>query len=830
MILIDNFSRRYRSIMLGAVLSSILVSPTAIQAQALEEIVVTAQRREQSLQDVPISLEVVSGEDILEQGYQDMTMLQSFTPNLDIRTSIDQPSTKIRGVGTVGDNFGFEQAVPMFVDGEHYGRGTQITNSFLDIERIEVLRGPQPVYFGQNATAGAISLTTRKPTAEWEGYANASYGTNDTKNVEIAGGGPVTDTIGIRAAGKYEASDGYLKSVWTGDQFPSSETFVGRFTTVWAPTDAIEVTGKVEYLDLKRGGLGTAFFLTDGSLDCRNDFGMCVIEDPTAYGIGTAHPIPTNGFTDIGTGSGPPFWSVPQGVVIAGNNGTRPLLNLVPLIENPPADLDLRRSSLEWGAFEDVESKVASLNMDYHFANDLTLTSKATYIGHDRSARDNQPSDNGPYPARKTDKWELVDQWNFELRLTSATGGFLEWMTGVYVQDQDMNLNQISVRAEIRAGAYEEGLSFQDSRWKSAFASMTFNVRDDLSLDLGGRYTDVDKTAGISPYRSQGWLCSANVLCSAATDAGRVPVGLAPIALRFNPFFQDYDTRDFNWQTAIRWRPTDDISTYARYANSFKAGGFDFGKTLFTPDIVNTFKFEDEFVDSWELGAKGTFLDGRANAEVTFFWSEFTDLQMSAFDTVREVQRALNVAEQRARGVEVRGSFMVTDRWQIDASGALLDGEMLAFPGATCTEVEIDQNRCLDQQGNPDPGGTIDRTGQTPPRSPDWQFVVNSDYRLPVMDVYEASFNAQVSFTDDYILDDTFSQIVTMPSGADLNLSLGFGPQDGLWKLSVYGRNLTEPLPEYNPEFDLAPDGIEFADTTRSMYRTFGVQYRYNFQ
>lgn len=801
-------------------------------ARVLEEIVVSAQRREQSLRDVPISLEVVSGETILEQGYQDLTMLQSFTPGLDIRTSIDQPSTKIRGVGTVGDNFGFEQAVPMFVDGEHYGRGTQITNAFLDIERIEVLRGPQPVYFGQNATAGAISLTTRGPTPEWQGFLNTSYGSNDTRNLEIAGGGPITDTLGIRAAGKYEANEGYLKSVWHGGKFPTSRTYVGRVTLVWSPTNSLEITGKAEYLDLQRGGLGTAFLLTEGEQDCLNDFGMCTVEDPAAYGIDPAYPMPTGSeFTDIGTGSGPPFWSVPEGVTIAGRNGRRPLVNIVPLMENPPADLDLRRGNLDYNAFEDVNSVVGSLGAEYFFANDIALNARATYIGHDRTARDNQPADNGPYPARKTDKWELVDQLNFELRLSSPAGGFLEWMTGLYVQDQKMDLNQISIRATMRRGAYEEGLSFQDSRWASAFASATFNVRDDVSVDIGGRYTQVDKTAGITPFRSDGWICEGGELCSEDKigNAGAVPIGLAPIYLRFDPFVRDYETDDLNWQVALRWRPVEGLSAYAKYANSFKAGGFDFGKTRFTPSIVDNFKFEDESVDSFEVGAKADFWDRRGTFEVTAFWSEFTDLQMSAFDTVREVQRAMNVAEQRARGVEFHSSLLLTDQWQVNLSGALLDGEMLAFPGATCTEDEIDQLLCLDQDGNPDPRGKIDRTGQTPPRSPDWQFVVDSSYYMPVMDRYELSMNGQLSVSDAYVLDSGFSKIVAMDTHADLNLSFGFGPQDGTWKLSVYGRNLTEPLPTYFPEFDTAPDGIVYANTTRAMYRTFGARFNYNF-
>jgi iron complex outermembrane receptor protein len=822
----------------------VFAMPAALQAQeSLEEIVVTAQQREQSLQDVPISIEVVTGEVILQQGYEDLTMLQNFTPNLDIRTSIDQPSTKIRGVGTVGDNFGFEQSVPMFVDGDHYGRGTQITNSFLDIERVEVLRGPQPVYFGQNAVAGAISLVTRGPTPEWEGYANASYGSNDTVNVELAGGGPLSETVGIRAAAKYESSGGYLKSVWHGGEFPESETSTARLKLEWRPSEKATISAKLDYLDLQRGGLGSGFILTDGSLDCLRDYGLCVLEDPAAFGIELAQTPPTRNFNDVGTGTGPPFESIPNyqdtGIVIAGrgggNNG-RPTVNIVPLMMNPPADLDLRRSNLDWNAFEDVESYAVALKFEYDFANDIQLVARTTFIDHDRTARDNQPADNGPFPIRKTDKWELVEQWNYELRLASPTGGFFEWMVGAYMQDQKMDLNQISVRAVIRNGAYEEGLSFQDSLWKSAFASVTFNFSETLALDVGVRHTQVEKDGGISPFRSAGWICDDGLggtrICvdDDNLDAGAVPVGLAPILPRFDPFEQSYDTSDTNEQIALRWRPTDSVSAYVKYANSFKAGGFDFGKTLFTPSIIDRFQFKDEFVDSYEIGVKGEMLDGRGSYEVIAFTSEFTDMQLSAFDTVLEVQRASNVAKQRARGVELRGQVLLTDRWDLSLTAAFLDGEMISFPGATCTEEEIDQNKCLDQDGNPDPGGTIDRSGQEPPRSPDWQYVVNTSYWVPVGSDNKIVLNAQGSYSDGYTINTGFDKIVAMDVHGDLNVSVGYGPQDDTWKLSVYGRNLTEPTPKYFAKYDLAPDGFALTESTnRSMFATYGVQFRYNF-
>lgn len=231
-----------RSILGAAIVSTATVSlyPVVLQAQALEEIVVTAQRRSQSLQEVPISIDAISGEEIRQQGFRNMDQLADFSPSILIDNRIQDQDIAIRGVGTTGNNLTLEQAAPTFVDGIHYGRTSQIKNAFMDLERVEVLRGPQPVYFGQNATAGAFSLTTKKPTPEWEGNINAEVGNFGRKTVEAAVGGPITDTFGIRVAGKWDTMDGYLEDIFTGNDFPEGRDYAGRAIVQWTPTEQFD--------------------------------------------------------------------------------------------------------------------------------------------------------------------------------------------------------------------------------------------------------------------------------------------------------------------------------------------------------------------------------------------------------------------------------------------------------------------------------------------------------------------------------------------------------------------------------------------------------------
>jgi outer membrane receptor protein involved in Fe transport len=175
------FKKTVASFATCAAIAGALLSPGAVYAQEramLEEITVTAQRREQSLKDVPIS------------------ELSAFSPGLIVKDWSEEQGLILRGAGTQSKNLGVEQGVPTFIDGVHFGRGSQVRNSYLDLERIEVLKGPQPVFFGQNAAAGALNITTRKPTPEWEGNLSADVGNFGKTSVEGAVGGPITETFG----------------------------------------------------------------------------------------------------------------------------------------------------------------------------------------------------------------------------------------------------------------------------------------------------------------------------------------------------------------------------------------------------------------------------------------------------------------------------------------------------------------------------------------------------------------------------------------------------------------------------------------------------------
>jgi outer membrane receptor protein involved in Fe transport len=359
----------------------------------------------------------------------------------------------------------------------------------------------------------------------------------------------------------------------------------------------------------------------------------------------------------------------------------------------------------------------------------------------------------------------------------------------------------------------------QTNEWTSAFAAATLNFHEQWSLDLGGRYTKVKKDADAMGWSGY-WIVQGG---GRATAHGQTVIGIGPITPTGITAAGLYETSDVNPQVVLRYRPTDRISLYAKWAEAFKSGGFDFGKARLDAGRQAAFMFGDEKAKNYEVGARSTFWDGRASADVTLFWSTFAGLQQSAFDERLGRNIVRNAAGQRVRGAEFSANVAATEYLTLGLSGALYDGEVTSFPGATCSDQEFQAGRCTG------PNGTIDRSGYAALNTPDWTYVLNADYWRPVSPSYKITLRGNFKHSAGYLTDDTYSSMVKMDEHKDLSVILGFGPQDDSWRLSIWGRNLLEPLPTYHPEADIFPDGLVEANVTPSMLRTYGVQLRYDF-
>ncbi len=801
----------------GVTTQSAIVTAQAQSGGGLEEIVVTAQRREQSLQEVPISVETISGTDVLNNGFKNMEQLSKFVPGFIIDAPSDNSqSVTVRGIGTSSNNWAIEQSVPIFVDGVHYGRGSSSFNAFLDVERVEVLRGPQPIFFGQNAAAGAVSVISRKPGDVWEGYVNGEVGNNNIINSEFGVGGPVNDTVGIRFAGKYDTTEGFVTDVLKGDKYPAGESYAGRSTLSWTPTEALNVIVKFDFADVERESDPIAY--VDVYPDARNTLGAAITGNVTAI-PGMADIVARgDGIDDLGLERSGPWQKLPL-TVFEGFGATPTSMADLSYLGNT-CQLPVRTCKIP---FSDLELYSSYLQADYTFSNDIILSSQTSYTYLDRYfVRDGSTA--GPWLVNIFDRAEKQDQISQEFRLTSPGGGMLEWMAGLYWEQINLNTEGTGYRAAVSNVSPTQGIQGnqhgEDDKWLSAFSAATVNLMDNkVSVDLGLRYTDIQKDGYVIGRRAF-WTDINGTNIVGPAMHGTTAYGATPLNYYTARTVAEWEDSKVDYQAVLRWRPYDEMSLYAKYSTGLKAGGFDAGTTQVK--TLSTFIYESEKAENWELGVKGSFLERRVSYNLTLYRSEFEGLQVAALNPLLGESVTANVGAQRNQGAEFSLQYAATDRWTLGLSGSLMDALITSFPGATCTQNEINQGVC----GRGGIAGRIDRSGQNGLYAPDWNLTLRTGYWLPIMDNYKATFNAMLLISDGYLTG--FDQAFVMKQHEDLNLSLALGTIDEKWSISLWSRNMLEALPTYQPEHNF---GTIYQSTglSQRQFMTYGAGLSYKF-
>ena len=527
----------------------LVVTSTTVQAQALEEIVVTAQRREQSLQDVPIAIDVYSVDMIQKEGFNNLEELSAFAPGVFVNEGGDQGSdTFIRGFGTVGRNWANDSATPMFLDNVNLGQASMGAIAFMDTQRVEILKGPQPIHFGLNATGGALSIVSARPTQEWAGYVNAEMGIAGdwsqykrfgNHEIEAAVGGPITDTLSFRVAGLYQSRDGHLRDAVTG--FPTGyRNFLGgRLSVDWRPTEKLSVYSKLEMAQQRWSGEAGRVCRRAGDYPNRferNDPPSLdpVETDPTAVWIsydegGTGWSTPILGVDDCGeTGAyiaqTESFEAPPVGVRTRDTaTGFMDIRGAAAAYLNTMAGGSVTANPTTFGedgtpgwrgdgtgvanshGYQDGQRQEPinfQVELNYQFDNGIEVAWTNNYM--DSYYSDASVGRNTPYVENIRNRLEDYQQKSSEVRV-SKYGGTIDWMVGAFIQDEQLHFKTTDYRAEIRFGNRLND-NTQDATWSSYFGNVTFNFyQDKLSLDLGARFSKAKKDPTLRSYNSA-WI------------------------------------------------------------------------------------------------------------------------------------------------------------------------------------------------------------------------------------------------------------------------------------------------------------------------------------
>jgi iron complex outermembrane receptor protein len=707
------------------------VAPGAGEGPEIEEVIVTAQRREQRLQDVPIAITVVDAEALDRFSINSIEGVQTLVPTLTLRkgTTMANSAVVLRGIGTISFSLAAEPAVSTVVDGVVYARSGQAFNDLYDIQRIEVLRGPQGTLFGKNASAGALNIVTQGPGPEFGGDVTVSAFSDQEYRVRANVSIPVTDTFGARLSATYGYYDGNIRNLFTGEDVNGYERKGVRGVFEWRPSDRLDFRFIADYSETN--------------------------DDCCAEVVGTA---PTNAAVLANLGG-----ATPRG------DGTREVnQNLVSQTIGDTSGVSLQ-GNFDLGAHT-FTAIIAQRNWKNRELRDGDfMAAGANYVGvfqlHDDGVQD-------------------FDQFSQEYRITSPTGGLLEYQVGLFFfnvdgsntftrQDITCTASTLPVDATgIRPCAQGAStFAFPSATSNSSveldnravFGQLTVNVSPDLRLIAGARYTEDEVSFRHVRVNTVG--------------SGGPGISPNPFPPPGNPGTGSTSEENFSGRLGVQYDLTDDVMAYATYAQGYKGPAFN---VFFNMSLNDTLPIAAETADSYEVGLKSTLLDRRLVLNLAAFNAEYENFQANSFIVIAGsvVTSLTNAGSVRTRGAEADFVYKPSER--LTFSGGV------AFADATIVEFFC-----------PPPGPGVPacstREGERLPLAPKWKTSLAAEYFLPLAnEPFDMFFNAQFSHTSDQ-----FSSLGAFPAerieGFNLlNANLGFVSKDERLRLTLMGRNLLD--------------------------------------
>lgn len=732
-----------------AIASYISLPALAAETPALEEIIVTAQKRVQKLEDVPISISTVSGDKLEKTGITSAQGLSDYVPSFNMTQTGIGTNIAIRGISS-GVNQGFEQSTAMFIDGIHYGRAQLARAPFLDIERIEVLRGPQSILFGKNSTAGAISIITAKPGDDFEGSFTALYEPEyGEQDVRLVLSGPISETVSGRLAILNRTYDGFIENTTLNRDESADKDRVVRGTLEWKPTEAWDITLKLE----------------DGSFDStgRN------VEAMTPLSKSTANPNP--------------YLSVLEAFTLG----------------NYTIDTteDGKRESN--GDYSDNDTRNATLTVERDIGS-FTLASVTGYNAY--TYEELCDCDFTGLPIFNILSNEAYKQASQEFRIASDENQTVSWLAGVFYQSSSLDFhdkisvptNSIVIAKAISPsllGSATQRDFGQDTRLGAVFGQATWNIANDNRLIVGGRFTKETKNADRHQYHiaPDGSVVTADTITDTYNKEW--------IKFKVDPhqISGDYDESSFTPQITFQHDLNKTDRLYATYTTGFKSGGFDVRSnsaptalggifqdlnTANGRDSNGTWDFKDEKVKNYEIGGKFLLADGLLEVNFAAFRSEFTDMQTSQFDGGVSFI-VTNAGEAVVEGVEIDSRWAITDNLLMRGGASYIDFEFTKFENGPCSFYQT-----------PETNGFCSHTGMTREFVPELQGNVGWDYGIGLSNGMKVTNTLDVIYSDKYFATPDLDSKMEQSSYVKLNARIALSGVNGIWELALIGKNLTD--------------------------------------
>lgn len=624
-----------RILLLSCTALSALSAPAFAQTdddQARDVVIITAQKRSEDIQEVPVAVTAIPGDTLQELGVTDVLDLNALSPSLQVKTDDNAANPKIfiRGIGLNDFNPNTASAVAIYSDGVYVGSPLAQMGQFFDLERVEVLRGPQGTLYGRNTTGGAINLISRKPSDTLEAGAYLEYGSFNSITAEAGVGGPIAPgVLAYRVAGAYVTNDGHSLNRLTGNRGNDTDRGSARLTLSWTPSDNLEGLFQLRY-GRSNGGSIWAYnrSLFPSTPAATGPDGFCA---PAYYTSGDC--------TDL-----------------AGYANT---------------STNLYQGDYHLEGKDEVETYGASATLTLDLG-DMSLVSVTGYDNADRD--DVEDTDAGPtdiLTARYRAKQWAASQ---EVRLQSNGDNALDWVLGVYLARDELETNSYydvfrvansgDPGVDLPQGIGVFGWPFtQDTDSYAVFGQVDYDLTDQLTATVGLRYSADNKTFHYdSTYASNVGDPTFNIFPT--VDASRT-----------------FDS--VSGRLGLKYTVNDDVNVYATYNRGYKSGGFFSGQST---DPASLLPYDDEIVDAYEVGLKSQLFDGFLTANIAAFTYDYQDMQVYTLvvdpNTNLTVQNFTNASNAKVSGLEVELAASPVDGLDLSLGASFLDATYEDFQSA----------------------------------------------------------------------------------------------------------------------------------------------------
>jgi outer membrane receptor protein involved in Fe transport len=807
----------------GAVAAGSALAQSASTQPTLTEIIVTAQKREQNIQDVPIAVIALSAQQLKDGGVTDIKTLQALTPSLTVTstTSENVTTARIRGIGTVGDNPGLESSVGIVIDGVYRPRNGVGFGDLGEIEQIEILEGPQGELFGKNNDAGVISITTKRPSTTFGVTAELTGGNYNDREVSASVTGPLGDLAAARFYAGYQKRDGFL-NVNTGlgpnsnDQTDDRNVYTMRGQFLLTPSDTVNLLIIGDYSKRNESCCG-AVQTTDG---------------PFSGIINALASIPPLGGQ-------------------AGAQG----------VANPPLSPFNRQAYANQPISQQIRDMGISAELNWDFGP-AKLTSITAWRDNTLVAgNDSDYSGIGiiTTPANEGNQTDFK-QASEEIRLAGKSGP-LDWLVGGFFSSEILTTNTAiyadkafdlyvggvasasvgtnppnfleipGYTGQPPGGTFIPGVSgeqdfyHQTSKSYAFFTNETYNIAQGLDLTAGLRYTSEKKTADSNYVDPDGGSGCGRLLTSPGVNAlnpaspeYQFLIGYGCSTL-FNPFFagrstsQSLSEGNVSGTVKLSYRFSEDLMTYISWANGYKAGGFNLARVTSPtgPEGPLTPNFDTEFpretVQSYEIGIKSMLADRTLRLNASVFDQKYTNFQLNTFTGIQFVVSSIRKLDSKGAQFDAA--------WATPLTGLSLSG------GVTYAFTNIEDFG--DSFSLFSPLRKNDRLSFAPL----WSGVASAAYTVRFSDSLQFRASATEKYNSSYNTGSDLDPEKLQGAYGLLSARLGLGAPDGKWTAEIWGTNLANKG-FYQVAFD-APFQFEQIDAFLGDPRTFGITLRTKF-